>query len=142
MQHNGAGRKGRATRERLFAARFTKATDSHHRAAAAVAVPQVSSATDYKQQMQLLAKGGTLCLVGIPTEEIKGLTPADFVFDGKQLVGSVVGGRADMQEMLDMCAVTGIKAMCQTMPLSKVNEAIELLLANKPRYRIVLETDL
>uniref|UniRef100_A0A7R9YS23 Alcohol dehydrogenase-like C-terminal domain-containing protein n=2 Tax=Chlamydomonas euryale TaxID=1486919 RepID=A0A7R9YS23_9CHLO len=102
----------------------------------------VSSATDYKQQMQLLAKGGTLCLVGIPTEEIKGLTPADFVFDGKQLVGSVVGGRADMQEMLDMCAVTGIKAMCQTMPLSKVNEAIELLLANKPRYRIVLETDL
>lgn len=59
----------------------------------------------------------------------------------EQVVGSIVGGRRDMIEMLQFASVKGIKPQCETMPLSKVNEAIDRVKANKARYRIVLETD-
>lgn len=53
-------------------------------------------------------------------------------------MGSVVGGRRLMQEMLDFAAINQIKSMIQTMPLSQVNKAMDLVLAGKARYRIVL----
>ena len=52
-----------------------------------------------------------------------------------QVVGSIVGGRADLQEMLQFCAVSGVKPQCETMPLSRINEAVAKMLANKARYR-------
>ena len=58
-----------------------------------------------------------------------------------QLAGSIVGGRSDMVEMLELAAVKQIKPMCETMPLSKVNEAMDKVAANDARYRIVLTTD-
>ncbi|KAG1672124.1 hypothetical protein FOA52_001712 [Chlamydomonas sp. UWO 241] len=99
----------------------------------------VSSLTDFKAQMALLCVGGTLCVVGLPgggAEICVGVT--DVVFNGKQVVGSIVGGRNDMQEMLDFAAVKGIKPQCETMPMSNINEAIEKMMANKARYRIVM----
>ena len=63
------------------------------------------------------------------------------IFGQKSVVGSVVGGRRFMQEMLDFAAINQIKPMIQTMPLSQVNEAMDLVLAGKARYRIVLESE-
>lgn len=60
------------------------------------------------------------------------------IFRQQSVVGSVVGGRRFMQEMLDFAAINQIKPMIQTMPLSQVNEAMDLVLAGKARYRIVL----
>lgn len=49
----------------------------------------------------------------------------------KKVMGSVVGGRKDMNEMLEFAAMADIKPMCETMPLSKVNEAITRMKDNK-----------
>jgi len=58
-----------------------------------------------------------------------------------QVTGSIVGGRDDVKEMLQFCAVHGIKPLIETMPLSQINEAMDRVVANKARYRIVLTTD-
>jgi alcohol/geraniol dehydrogenase (NADP+) len=56
-------------------------------------------------------------------------------------VGSIVGGRRFTSEMLEFAALHNIKPMVELLPLSKVNEAFERVLSNKPRYRIVLKPD-
>ena len=42
------------------------------------------------------------------------------VFGQKKVAGSIVGGRADMNAMLNVAALHGIKPMVETLPLSKV----------------------
>jgi uncharacterized zinc-type alcohol dehydrogenase-like protein len=49
------------------------------------------------------------------------------VFNQKKLVGSIVGGRSDMQCMLDFAAATGIKPMVELMPLTKVSDGVPLV---------------
>lgn len=100
----------------------------------------VPSKNDYTVQMSFLRVDGTLCIVGLPIDDIR-VGVLDVVFNQKKVVGSIVGGSADMQEMLQFAAVKGIKPKCQTMPLSQVNQAIEKLLRNEARYRIVLVSD-
>lgn len=63
------------------------------------------------------------------------------MFNQKQLVGSIVGGRADMQEMLDFAAVESIKPMVEVMPMARINEAFDRLASGKARYRIVLQCE-
>lgn len=57
------------------------------------------------------------------------------------IVGSIVGGRRFTAEMLDFAALHGIKPMVERMRLDQVNEAFERVLANKVRYRVVLQPD-
>ena len=70
-------------------------------------------------------KDGILCFLGIPVSSIN-VPLIPLIFGQKSVVGSVVGGRRFMQEMLDFAAINQIKPMVETMPLSRVNEAIEL----------------
>ena len=42
------------------------------------------------------------------------------VFGQKSVVGSIVGGRADMVELLDTAAVKGVRPILETFPISKV----------------------
>jgi uncharacterized zinc-type alcohol dehydrogenase-like protein len=65
----------------------------------------------------------------------------DLVFGQKRVEGSIVGGRADMQEMLEFAAAKGIKPLLEVMKLSQVNEALDRVSSGKARYRVVLETD-
>lgn len=44
----------------------------------------------------------------------------DVVFGQKRVAGTIVGGRADMMEMLDLAAARGIKPMLEIMKMSQV----------------------
>jgi D-arabinose 1-dehydrogenase-like Zn-dependent alcohol dehydrogenase len=83
---------------------------------------------------------GVLCFVGIPVSSLN-VPLIPLIFGQKSVVGSVVGGRRFMQEMLDFAAINQIKPMIETMALSQVNEAMDKVAANKARYRIVLLSD-
>jgi uncharacterized zinc-type alcohol dehydrogenase-like protein len=103
----------------------------------------VSAKIDFAGMMGMLAPDGVAVQCGIPGGgAVINLNLQDVVFGQKIMAGSIVGGRADMQEMLEFCADKDIAPMVQTMKLSQLNEALELLKAGKPRYRIVMETDI
>ncbi|GFR44432.1 hypothetical protein Agub_g5671 [Astrephomene gubernaculifera] len=92
--------------------------------------------------MSLLKVDGALVQVGIPGGGAVMHVPLqDLVFGQKRVVGSIVGGRADMQEMLDFAAVHGIAPLVELWPLSKVNEAMQHVADGKARYRVVLTSD-
>lgn len=100
-------------------------------------ISTISSANDWDVAFSLLATNGVLCFVGIPVSSLN-VPLIPLIFGQKSVVGSVVGGRHFMREMLDFAAVNQIKPMIETMPLSQINEAMDKVAANKARYRIVL----
>ena len=99
-----------------------------------------SAELDWDLAFSLLANNGVLCFLGIPVSSIN-VPLIPLIFGQKSVVGSVVGGRRFMQEMLDFAAINQIKPMIETMPLSQVNESMERVLAGKARYRIVLVSE-
>ncbi|CAI5951702.1 unnamed protein product [Closterium sp. NIES-65] len=96
---------------------------------------------DYRNFMSLLGPDGTLLLTGIPPDAVGQVGLLDLIFGQKKLAGSVVGGRMLLKEMFDFCAANSIKPVTVTRPLSQLNEAMDAVLANKVRYRVVLLTD-
>ena len=101
-------------------------------------IDTVSASHNFSTLFDALAPNGTLCVVGLTQEELKFL-PTQFVFTQKSVTGSNVGSPQEILDMLSFSAKHGIKTQTEVMPMSQVNEAIARLLANKARYRIVLE---
>lgn len=97
----------------------------------------VSSEIDWNQAFGLLANNGVLCLVGLPVSTLN-IPLLPLVFGQKAIAGSVVGGRRFMKEMLEFAAIHQIKPMIETIPISQINAAMDKVVANKARYRIVL----
>ncbi len=54
------------------------------------------------------------------------------------MVGSIVGSRAEMREMLALAAAKRIQPMVETAPLSDVNAQMARVVQGKARYRVVL----
>jgi uncharacterized zinc-type alcohol dehydrogenase-like protein len=57
----------------------------------------------------------------------------------KRLVGSLVGGLPETQEMLDYCAEHGIDSDVEVIPMSKINEAYDRMLKSDVKYRFVID---
>lgn len=94
------------------------------------------------QMLSLVRSNGTVIQVGIPGDGATlTVKVQDIVFGQKGLTGSLVGGRADMQEMLDFASIKGIKPMIELYKLSDINAAAARVASGKARYRVVMETD-
>ncbi|HEY9704863.1 MAG TPA: zinc-binding dehydrogenase, partial [Allocoleopsis sp.] len=99
-----------------------------------------SAELDWDLTFSLLANNGVLCFLGVPVSSIN-VPLIPLIFGQKSVVGSVVGGRKFMTEMLEFAAINQIKPMIETMSLNQVNEAMDKVAANKARYRIVLVSE-
>jgi uncharacterized zinc-type alcohol dehydrogenase-like protein len=62
-----------------------------------------------------------------------------FIFGRKTLAGSLIGGIAETQEMLDFCGRHGITSDVEVIPVEKVNEAYERTVKSDVRYRFVID---
>ncbi|KAJ3036842.1 hypothetical protein HDV00_002324 [Rhizophlyctis rosea] len=95
---------------------------------------------DWSALLNLLKLDGKLCLLGIPATTLT-IPVIPVVFHQKSVVGSIVAGRKFMREMLEFAGIHGIKPQTETMPLEKVNEAMDRVAKNEARYRIVLVSE-
>ena len=57
----------------------------------------------------------------------------------RNLAGSLIGGIAETQEMLDFCAERGITCEIEMIPMEKINEAYERMLKSDVKYRFVID---
>jgi uncharacterized zinc-type alcohol dehydrogenase-like protein len=55
------------------------------------------------------------------------------------IAGSLIGGMAETQEMLDFCAEHNIVSDVEVIPIQKVNEAFTRMLKNDVKYRFVID---
>src|SRR5207248_2566656 len=87
----------------------------------------VSANHDINAYLNLLGVNGNLTLVGAPAEPLR--VPAfSLIARRHSLSGSMIGGIAETQEMLDFCGAHNITADVEVIPIQKVNEAYERLL--------------
>jgi uncharacterized zinc-type alcohol dehydrogenase-like protein len=101
-------------------------------------IDTVSAPHDYDAYLRLLRPRGTMVVVGIPPSA----TPvrAQSLIDGnRRLAGSMIGGIAETQEMLEHCAKHRIVADVEVIPIQKINEAYERVLKSDVRYRFVID---
>ena len=101
-------------------------------------IDTVSAQHDYNAYLSLLAPHRTMVLVGAPPKP-EALHAFSLIMGGKQLVGSLIGGIAETQEMLDHCAKHGIVSDIEVIPMEKINDAYERVLKSDVRYRFVID---
>ena len=57
----------------------------------------------------------------------------------RSLAGSLIGGIAETQEMLDFCGAQGIHADIELIRMQDINEAYERMLQSDVKYRFVID---
>jgi uncharacterized zinc-type alcohol dehydrogenase-like protein len=98
----------------------------------------VSADHDVNAYIGLLRRDGNLCLVGAP-EKPFAVSSFNLLIARRSLSGSLIGGLAETQEMLDFCGKHNITADVEVIPIQKVNEAYDRLLKADVKYRFSID---
>lgn len=101
-------------------------------------IDTVSATHDYNEYLGLLKTDGVMILLGAPPEPAP-VAAFPLIMGRRSLVGSLVGGIKETQEMLDYCAEHNITSDVEVIDISKVNEAYERTLAGDVHYRFVID---
>jgi len=98
----------------------------------------VSAKHNYKEYLDLLHLNGKMIVVGLPSEDpqIKLFT---LLKNRRSLLGSMIGGIKETQEMLDYCAKNNIVSDVEVIPIQQINEAYERMIKGDVRYRFVID---
>ena len=98
----------------------------------------VSAEHDINSYLNLLRLDGTLCSVGLPEQPLS-IAPFAILANRRSLSGSMVGGMAETQEMLDYCAEHDIVSDIEMTSFDKLPEAYERVIKGDVKYRFVID---
>ncbi|MEG4068503.1 NAD(P)-dependent alcohol dehydrogenase [Microcoleus sp. Pol11C2] len=98
----------------------------------------VAAKHDINAYLNLLRLDGNITLVGAPEKPLE-VAAFSLIMGRRSLSGSMIGGIAETQEMLDFCGEHNITADVEVIPIQKVNEAYERLLKSDVKYRFVID---
>jgi len=101
-------------------------------------IDTVSARHDLGPYLNLLKRDGVLALVGVPAEPMA-VNAFSLIMPRRKFVGSLIGGIAETQEMLDFCARRGISCEIEKIAMSQINDAYERMLRSDVRYRFVID---
>ncbi len=103
-----------------------------------VIVDTVSAPHDMAALLGLLATDGTLVTLGVPPEPMQ-IPAGSLIFGRKRILGSLIGGIRETQEMLDFCAEHKITADVEVIPIDQINTAYARMLKGDVHYRFVID---
>ena len=98
----------------------------------------ISANHDYEKYLNLLDLHGKMLIVGLPPEDPK-TSPFALLKNRRSITGSMIGGTAETQEMLDYCAEKNIVSDVEVIPIQYINEAYERMIKNDVKYRFVID---
>jgi uncharacterized zinc-type alcohol dehydrogenase-like protein len=101
-------------------------------------VNTVSANLPMDDYLGLLALDGTLVVVGAP-EHPSPVSSFALIGARRSLAGSMIGGIAQTQEMLDFCAEHGLGAEIEVISADQINEAYDRVVGSDVRYRFVID---
>lgn len=93
---------------------------------------------DINTYLNMLGRDGNITLVGAPEKPLE-VSAFALLFGRRSLSGSIIGGIAETQEMLDFCAGHNITSDVEVIPIQKINEAYERLLKSDVKYRFSID---
>jgi uncharacterized zinc-type alcohol dehydrogenase-like protein len=101
-------------------------------------IDTVSADHDLNAYMALLKLDATLVMVGAPPNP-QAVSVFSLLMPRRQLAGSLIGGIAETQEMLDFCGTHNIVCDIELIRMQQINEAYERMLRSDVKYRFVID---
>lgn len=101
-------------------------------------IDTVASRHDYHLPVNMLKTDGTLICLGAPPEPIE-LSAFSLLFNRRRVVGSLIGGIPETQEMLDYCAAKNITADVELISMPEINTAYQRMEKSDVKYRFVID---
>ena len=134
----------KADAERMGAKHFLINSDKDAMKAAAekfdLIINTVSATHEIAGHLQLLAKDGTMVMLGLSTEGMP-VFAMPLLWHRRRVAGSLIGGIRETQEMLDFCAANNIACDIELIAPDRINEAYERMEKSDVRYRFVLDIE-
>ncbi|MHA7176611.1 NAD(P)-dependent alcohol dehydrogenase [Arthrobacter sp. Sr24] len=103
-------------------------------------IDTVAAVHDLNPYLRTLARDGALIQLGLPSEKMPPVEPGLLVRNRLAYGGSLIGGIAETQEMLDFCAEHGIVSDIEMVTAADLDGAYERMVAGDVKYRFVLDT--
>jgi alcohol dehydrogenase (NADP+) len=104
-------------------------------------VNTVAAQHDLNPFIELLRRDGTMALVGAPEHDHPSPQVFNLILKRRRLAGSLIGGIAETQEMLDFCGKHGITSDIEMIKMQDINNAYERMLKSDVKYRFVIDLD-
>ncbi len=99
-------------------------------------VPYTHDANPYLPKLKL---DGTLVFVGLIGQTETALNTVPLVMQRRTVAGSLIGGIAETQELLDFCGKHNITADVELINMADINAAYERMLKSDVKYRFVID---
>ncbi|MXV53301.1 alcohol dehydrogenase catalytic domain-containing protein [Pedobacter sp. HMF7647] len=101
-------------------------------------VDTVSAEHDYNEYLVLLKTNGIMIVLGAPPSPAP-VAALNLIFGRRSIVGSLVGGIKETQEMLDYCGEHGITSDVEVINMDQINEAYDRTIKGDVHYRFVVD---
>lgn len=101
-------------------------------------IDTVSANHDLNPYINMVGLNGVLVVVGMP-ELPATIHQASLIMGNKSIAGSLIGGIAETQEMLDFCAEHGVVADVEVISPDRIEEAYDRTIKADVRYRFVID---
>ena len=132
----------KADAERMGASHFLINKDKAAMKAAAesfdLIINTVSATHEIADHVQLLARDGTMVMLGLTTEGLP-VYAMPLLWRRRRVAGSLIGGVRETQEMLDFCGEHGVTAEIELINAEDVNDAYDRVVDSDVRYRFVID---
>jgi uncharacterized zinc-type alcohol dehydrogenase-like protein len=99
----------------------------------------VAASHDLDAFTTLLKRDGTMVLVGVPEHPHPSPSVANLIFARRAIAGSLIGGIAETQEMLDFCAEHGVVADIEMIDIGEIDHAYDRMQRSDVKYRFVID---
>ncbi|HEV7164055.1 MAG TPA: NAD(P)-dependent alcohol dehydrogenase [Gammaproteobacteria bacterium] len=94
---------------------------------------------DINPYVATVKRDGTYVIVGQLTPLTNPVSPGALIVGRRAIAGSVIGGIAETQEMLDFCAEKGVNCDVEMVKAEDINKAYDRMLKSDVRYRFVID---
>ncbi|HKX12673.1 MAG TPA: NAD(P)-dependent alcohol dehydrogenase, partial [bacterium] len=101
-------------------------------------VNTVSADMDWNAYLGMLKLDGVMVQLGAPPKA-PSIQPFQLILKRRSLSGSLVGGLAETQEMLDFCAKHKVLPEIEKIDIQEINDAYERMMRGDVRYRFVID---
>jgi uncharacterized zinc-type alcohol dehydrogenase-like protein len=102
-------------------------------------IDTVAAPHDLDAVLALLKRDGVLTLVGAPPTPHPSPNVFGLIMKRRSIAGSLIGGLAETQEMLDFCAEHGIVSEIEQIRIQDIDASYERMLKSDVKYRFVID---
>lgn len=102
-------------------------------------IDTVAAPHDLNPFFRTLRRDGALFQLGLPSDAMPPVNPGALIRRRIAYAGSLIGGIAETQEMLDFCAEHGVVSEIEIVGADQLNSAYDRMVAGDVKYRFVLD---